>query len=151
MLRRHSHSNGLGLAPATVKAVLNSSTVFEYKSVPVSKHVVFKFQKSKATFLSVSWSGTQHATTNNNYCLPVCGSHGRVKSQEFYVGVLLPFDNKADSVPLLQDALEFGHPVGTGSFEGNLVRYANYLHCLRITGNLPVRHRNHVIQTQRLG
>ena len=50
----------------------------------------------------------------------------------------------------LQDAFEFGHSVGAGPFEGDVVWDADDLHGLWVTGYLPVRHWNHVVQAQGL-
>lgn len=65
--------------------------------------------------------------------------------------ISLPFNDEADLVALLQNALELGNAVGARPLEGNLVRDADNLHRLGVAGDLPVRNRNHVVQTQRLG
>lgn len=59
---------------------------------------------------------------------------------------LAPSDNEADGMPFFQDPFEFRHTVSAWSLEGNLVWNSNDLNRLRITGDFPVRHRNHVIQ-----
>lgn len=62
----------------------------------------------------------------------------------------LPFDDEADCVALLQDALELGDPVGAGPLEGNLVGDADDLHGAGVTCYLAVGDRHHVIETQGL-
>lgn len=56
-----------------------------------------------------------------------------------------PFDDKMDVVPLLQYPFQFGDTIGARPFERNFVWDANDLHCLRVTGNLPVWDRDHVV------
>lgn len=60
-----------------------------------------------------------------------------------------PSHDKADAVSLFQDSFEFRHSVSARSLKGNLVWYSDDLDRFRIAGDLPVRHRDHVIQTQR--
>lgn len=62
-----------------------------------------------------------------------------------------PFDDEADPVALVQDALELGNAVGAGPLEGDLVGNADDLHRSGVARDLPVGNRNHVIQAQRLG
>jgi len=62
----------------------------------------------------------------------------------------LPFDDEANGVPLVQDALQLGHAVRARPLEGDLVRDAEDLHRPRVARDLPVWHRNHVVQTQGL-
>lgn len=61
-----------------------------------------------------------------------------------------PFDNEADPVALVQDAFEFGDPVGAGPLEGDLVGNTDDLHGPRVTRYLTVGDRHHVVQTQGL-
>lgn len=56
-----------------------------------------------------------------------------------------PFDYEADSVALIQDALELWDSVGAGSLEGDLVWDAYDLHGPWITGYFAVGDRHHVI------
>lgn len=57
----------------------------------------------------------------------------------------LPFDNEADSMALVQDALELGNSIGAGSLEGDLVRDANDLYGPWVAGYFAVGDRHHVI------
>lgn len=62
----------------------------------------------------------------------------------------LPFDDEADPVALVQDALELWNAVGAGSLEGDLVRDADDLHGPGVTRYFAVGDGHHVIQTQGL-
>ena len=64
------------------------------------------------------------------------------------LGATLPFDDEADGVPLVQDALELGHAVRARPLEGDLVGDAEDLHGARVARDLPVWDRDHVVQTQ---
>ena len=60
----------------------------------------------------------------------------------------VPLNDEVDAVPLLQDPLQLGDPVGAGTFKGDLVRDAHNLHSLRVTGDLSVGDGDHVVQAQ---
>lgn len=62
----------------------------------------------------------------------------------------VPFDDEADAVALVQDALELGDSVGAGPLEGDLVGDADDLHGSGVAGDLAVGDGDHVVQTQSL-
>lgn len=60
----------------------------------------------------------------------------------------VPLNDEVDAVPLLQDPLQLGDPVGAGTLKGDLVRDAHDLHGLRVAGDLSVGDGDHVVQAQ---
>lgn len=62
-----------------------------------------------------------------------------------------PFDNEADPVAFVQDALELWNAVGAGPLERDLVGNADDLHGPGVTRYFTVGDGHHVIEPQRLG
>lgn len=76
---------------------------------------------------------------------PGCGFNRMKAPRE-----LLPFDNEADPVALVQDALELWNAVGAGPLERDLVGDADDLHSPGVARYFAVGDGHHVIETQRL-
>lgn len=62
-----------------------------------------------------------------------------------------PFDNEADPVAFVQDALELWNAIGAGPLERDLVGNTDDLHGPGVTCYFTVGDRHHVIEPQRLG
>lgn len=57
----------------------------------------------------------------------------------------IPFDNEADPMALVQDALELWNPIRTGPLEWDLVGNTDDLHSPGVAGYFAVGDRHHVI------
>lgn len=83
--------------------------------------------------------GNKEAVSGGSFC------HGG----EFRPGYP-PFDNEADPVAFVQDALELWNAIGAGPLERDLVGNTDDLHGPGVTCDFTVGDRHHVIEPQRL-